>query len=57
MNKRLMDKGLRIAMLSVHSCPLGQLGGRDTGGMNVYVRELASALGEQGHRVDKTWAK
>ncbi len=39
-------------MLSVHSCPLGQLGGRDTGGMNVYVRELARALGEQGHRVD-----
>ena len=39
-------------MLSVHSCPLGQLGGRDTGGMNVYVRELARALGEWGHKVD-----
>ncbi len=45
-------KRLKIAMLSIHSCPLGQLGGRDTGGMNVYVRELARALGEQGHRVD-----
>ena len=43
---------LRIAMLSVHSCPLGQLGGRDSGGMNVYIRELARALGERGHSVD-----
>lgn len=39
-------------MLSVHSCPIGQPGGRDTGGMNVYIRELATALGRQGHRVD-----
>jgi len=43
---------LRIAMLSVHSCPLGQLGTRDTGGMSVYIRELAAALGRQGHTVD-----
>jgi D-inositol-3-phosphate glycosyltransferase len=48
----MKGKKLNIAMLSVHSCPLGQLGGRDTGGMNVYIRELARALGEQGHRVD-----
>jgi hypothetical protein len=26
----------RIAMLSGHSCPLVPLGGRETGGMNVY---------------------
>jgi hypothetical protein len=26
----------RIAMLSGHSCPLVPLGGRQTGGMNVY---------------------
>ncbi len=43
---------LRIAMLSVHSCPLGQLGTRDTGGMSVYIRELAAALGRQGHTID-----
>jgi D-inositol-3-phosphate glycosyltransferase len=51
----LLDKAmsnLRIAMLSVHSCPLGQLGTRDTGGMNVYVRELSRELGALGHRVD-----
>lgn len=43
---------LRIAMLSVHSCPLGSLGTRDTGGMSVYIRELAVELGKLGHSVD-----
>ena len=47
-----MNDQLRIAMLSVHSCPIGQLGGRDTGGMNVYIRELAKVLGRRGHLVD-----
>ncbi|MBW2092346.1 MAG: glycosyltransferase [Deltaproteobacteria bacterium] len=45
-------KQLRIAMLSVHSCPIGELGTKDTGGMSVYVRELARALGKLGHSVD-----
>ena len=43
---------LRIAMLSIHSCPIGELGTKDTGGMNVYVRELARELGNRGHQVD-----
>lgn len=43
---------LRIAMLSTHSCPIGELGTKDTGGMNVYIRELAQELGNRGHRVD-----
>ena len=43
---------LRIAMLSVHSCPVGALGAKDTGGMSVYIRELARELGKQGHLVD-----
>jgi len=42
----------RIAMISFHSCPLGQLGARDVGGMNVYVRELARGLGALGYMVD-----
>lgn len=42
----------RVAMLSVHSCPLAALGGRETGGMNVYVRELSRHLGQQGIAVD-----
>jgi D-inositol-3-phosphate glycosyltransferase len=43
---------LRIAMLSYHTCPLATLGGKDTGGMNVYVRELTRQLGEMGIHVD-----
>ena len=43
---------LRIAMLSYHTCPLATLGGKDTGGMNVYVRDLTRALGALGVHVD-----
>lgn len=43
---------MRIAMLSVHSSPLARLGGKEAGGMNVYVRELARELGQQGVSVD-----
>jgi D-inositol-3-phosphate glycosyltransferase len=43
---------LNIALLSVHSSPLGRLGSRDTGGMSVYVRSLASELGRRGHHID-----
>lgn len=41
-----------IAMLSVHTCPLATLGGKETGGMNVYVRELTRELGRRGKRID-----
>ena len=30
----------RVAMLSMHTCPLALLGGKKTGGMNVYVRDF-----------------
>lgn len=43
---------MRIAMLSYHTCPLATLGGKDTGGMNVYVRDLTRELGRQGIHVD-----
>lgn len=39
-------------MLSVHTSPLAPLGGKKTGGMNVYVRELARELGQRGILVD-----
>jgi len=42
----------RIAMISVHSCPLAALGGKETGGMNVYIRELSKALSERGCSID-----
>ena len=45
-------KPLNIAMLSLHSSPIGALGTQDTGGMSVYVRELGRWLGDGGHRVD-----
>lgn len=43
---------LRIAMISLHSSPAGELGTHDTGGMSVYIRELARELGRRGHSVD-----
>ncbi len=43
---------MRIAMVSLHSCPAAPLGLRDTGGMNVYVLNLARRLGLAGHEVD-----
>ncbi len=43
---------MNIAMLSYHTCPLATLGGKDTGGMNVYVAELTRQLGRDGIHVD-----
>ena len=43
---------MRVAMLSVHTSPLAQPGGGDAGGMNVYIRALASALARAGVMVD-----
>ena len=43
---------LRVAMISYHTCPLATLGGKDTGGMNVYVRDLTRELGRDGVHVD-----
>lgn len=43
---------MNIAMISYHTCPLAILGGKDTGGMNVYVREVTRYLGRKGVHVD-----
>ncbi len=42
----------RLAVISYHTSPLAQPGTGDGGGMNVYVRELSSALARLGHDVD-----
>jgi D-inositol-3-phosphate glycosyltransferase len=42
----------RLAMLSFHTSPLAQPGTGDGGGMNVYVRELATALARTGVSCD-----
>lgn len=39
-----------LAVLSLHSSPLVQPGIGDSGGMNVYVRELAASLAQSGVR-------
>jgi D-inositol-3-phosphate glycosyltransferase len=48
----VINETLDIAMFSIHSSPIGELGTKDTGGMSVYIRELARELGQAGHRVD-----
>jgi D-inositol-3-phosphate glycosyltransferase len=42
----------RAAQISVHTSPLATLGGKDAGGMNVYIRELSCHLAAQGLPVD-----
>jgi D-inositol-3-phosphate glycosyltransferase len=38
----------RVAVISLHTSPLIQPGSGDSGGMNVYVRELVSSLAQAG---------
>lgn len=42
----------RLAVLSFHTSPLAQPGTGDSGGMNVYVKELTSALARTGVSCD-----
>ncbi len=42
----------RIAFISEHASPLGNLGGADGGGQNVYVAQLAKHLAALGYEVD-----
>ena len=42
----------RAAQICVHTSPLATLGGKDAGGMNVYVRELSCHLAKQGLPID-----
>ena len=43
---------MRIAVISYHTCPLATLGGKNAGGMNVYVRDLSRYLGRRGVQLD-----
>ncbi len=42
----------RVAIVSVHGCPDAQLGSKDAGGMNVYIRKVAQELSDRGVFVD-----
>ena len=49
----------RLAVLSLHTSPLAQPGTGDGGGMNVYVRELTTALARSGAACDvftRSWS-
>ncbi|CAN5759768.1 glycosyltransferase [soil metagenome] len=46
------DGPRRVASISAHTSPLASLGGKDAGGMNVYVRELSCHVANQGLPVD-----
>jgi D-inositol-3-phosphate glycosyltransferase len=41
-----------IAVVSVHTSPLSRPGTRDSGGMNVYIRELSRQLCNRAHTMD-----
>lgn len=41
-----------IAIISEHASPISSLGGKDAGGQNVYVAQLASHLSRLGHSVE-----
>ena len=42
---------LRIALISEHASPLALAGSVDSGGQNVYVAKVATALARRGHQV------
>ena len=43
---------MRIAVISVHGCPVVRAGEKDSGGLNVYVLETARELAKRGLKVD-----
>ena len=54
----LQNSAARIALLSLHTSPLAQPGSGDSGGMNVYIRELVGHLahtGAQCHVYVRAW--
>lgn len=42
----------KLAILSMHGCPVTLLGSKEGGGMNVYILQVAKKLGELGIKVD-----
>ena len=47
-NQNLNITDLHVAIISMHTSPLIQPGKGDSGGMNVYIREVATALAHRG---------
>ena len=49
----MTDASPRVAVLSVHTSPMDQPGSGDSGGMNVYIREVAERVARRGLDVDQ----
>jgi len=49
---RAFDAPPKVAVISLHTSPLDQPGAGDSGGMNVYVVDVAERLAEQGIAAD-----
>lgn len=47
-----MNPMLKIALISYHTCPLASQEGKESGGMNIYVLEIAKELAKKGYLVD-----
>ena len=43
---------MKVALISVHGDPNLQAGGKDAGGMNIYIREVVEKLSSSGVEVD-----
>jgi D-inositol-3-phosphate glycosyltransferase len=43
---------MHVAVITVHGCPLRQAGSKDSGGMNIYILEMAKCLAARGVQVD-----
>lgn len=49
---KIAEPAPRIAAVAYHTCPLEQPGKGDSGGLNVFVLQLAQAVARRGSRVD-----
>tara|TARA_Y100001970_G_scaffold269087_1_gene361124 strand:- start:58805 stop:60070 length:1266 start_codon:yes stop_codon:yes gene_type:complete len=52
MQQKENNQDLKVAMISMHASPLAELGGYKSGGMNLYVKEIALRLSKLGVKVD-----
>lgn len=50
--KKITMNNKKILMISYHTCPLSAQEGKEIGGMNIYVLELAKELVKKGYQVD-----
>ncbi len=52
MQQKENNQDLKVAMISMHASPVAELGSYKSGGMNLYVKEIALRLSKLGVKVD-----